>query len=339
MQITAEIGISAAAWLPPGRDKLGEARGALAADTNPGYDELPVTNEHSGPELAVLAGRQALADTGITGADLALLVHTWSHYQGHDFWSPPHYVADQLGAVDAFPLGIQQMCNGGAAAIHTAVAYMQTDPAIEQALVTTGDRFARPAFSRWSSDYGVAYGDGGTAALLTHLTDNSPSLRLLSISSAAAPEFERMHRGEDPFAPAPRWYRPEIDARATKRAFLRNSTPGFYQERERAQIKQVILGALSQAKVASDDRHLVAVALPRLHQEVLDSTYIPLLAALTNAVPVGFGQRTGHLGAGDLIANIADLQMGSQLRTGEIALVLSAGAGFTWTCAVVARTG
>ncbi|MBF6332241.1 hypothetical protein [Nocardia transvalensis] len=47
------------------------------------------------------------------------------------------------------------------------------------------------------------------------------------------------------------------------------------------------------------------------------------------------GELTGHLGAGDLAANCAELT--NILEPGDIALSFSSGGGFGFSCAVVQR--
>jgi len=75
-----------------------------------GVNEVPVADEPA-PDLAVRAGREALVQAGYPAERIGLLVHAWTWHQGHDFWSPAHYVASRLGARKALPFGVQQMCN------------------------------------------------------------------------------------------------------------------------------------------------------------------------------------------------------------------------------------
>jgi 3-oxoacyl-[acyl-carrier-protein] synthase-3 len=68
--------------------------------------------------------------------------------------------------------------------------------------------------------------------------------------------------------------------------------------------------------------------------------YGPAVAEVTNAPVADLGDRTGHLGAGDLLSNLTALSAGAsphRLERGEYAAVLSAGAGFTWSAVVVHR--
>jgi len=147
MRLPAPVGLSGlSTWIPSERQSAQEAvaLGLIEEDTAQelGYTGLPIA-QLSPPEMAVLAARRALsrADSdNSTGTGLVL--HAWMHYQGHDLWSPAHYIADQLGMGDAVPVGIQQVCNGGATAIEMAVARLATEPAVGRALVTTADRFA-----------------------------------------------------------------------------------------------------------------------------------------------------------------------------------------------------
>ncbi|MFF0610855.1 ketoacyl-ACP synthase III family protein [Nocardia tengchongensis] len=328
--------VTATHWIPEYRQKPADLEPSRRP-ADPGYTALAVSESSSGPELAVLAGRVALTAAGWEGADVGLLLYAWSHYQGHDFWSPAHFVAAGVGANSALPLGIQQMCNGGAAAVQAAATFLRGDPRRRRALVGTGDRFAEPGFHRWTGDYGVAYGDAGTAVLLSTEPDARPRLWLHAIATVAAPQLEAMTRGDDPAAPAPRWLRGAVDVRTTKKAFLRTLPRNRYAEIERAKLTEVITIALADAGLTGDDPRLARVILPRFHADALDSGYRPLVAELTPAETVDFGRDTGHLGAGDLAAGLADLLDQHLLAPGEYALVLSAGVGFSWSCAVVSR--
>jgi len=50
---------------------------------------------------------------------------------------------------------------------------------------------------------------------------------------------------------------------------------------------------------------------------------------------VYLGGRTGHLGAGDMLANMADVVEQQLIGPGEFAVILGCGSGFTWSTAVV----
>jgi 3-oxoacyl-[acyl-carrier-protein] synthase III len=297
---------------------------------------LPVSPGLPGPHWAVHAGTRALIAAGWTAEDLDLVVHAWIHHQGHDFWSPAHYVAAQLGASRAVPLGLQQMCNGAAAGLEIVASRLLADPIPAKALVTTGDRFAEEGFDRWRGDYGVWYGDGGTACLLERRDRGEETgLLLRSMASRAVAEAEALHRGVDPFTPAPRWTSPVIDVRRTKKAFIEtHGLDGFYARSHEA-LRGVVQDALADADLELDDPSVTLLAIPRVGQAVIAETYRPALEGLTKASVTSWGEHTGHLGAGDIIANLDRAVSSGSLRPGHVGLFVSAGGGFTFSCAVV----
>jgi 3-oxoacyl-[acyl-carrier-protein] synthase-3 len=83
-------------------------------------------------------------------------------------------------------------------------------------------------------------------------------------------------------------------------------------------------------------RYLV---MPRIGTGALAQFYVPSVRELElpHAEVLVLGRDTGHLGAGDVIANLADLIAGDRLAPGEVALLLSAGNGYTWSCVAVRR--
>ncbi|MFF9913289.1 3-oxoacyl-[acyl-carrier-protein] synthase III C-terminal domain-containing protein [Streptomyces sp. NPDC013457] len=364
MRLPSPLGISApSVWLPAGRQSSEEAvaRELVDAETAEelGYDRLPVA-DLAPPEMAVEAGRHALATAGVDAAAVGLVMHAWIHYQGHDLWSPAHFVADGIGARDAVPVGVQQVCNGGAAAVELAAARLFVEPELGHALITTADAFVEPGFDRWSGDYGIAYGDGATALVLHHLprteseTGTTPGttpgtgagaagatgggrpadLVLHALSTVAAPSLERMHRGDDPFSPAARSLGPRVDIRRTKKAFLQAEGMEAFTGASAAALRSAVGDCLA----AAGDVALRYVVAPRLGRKTVDLAYAPELTKLTGAELLRPGADTGHLGAGDAAASLADLHSRRLLGPGEYALVVSAGAGFTWSCLLVSGT-
>lgn len=338
MRLPKPLGLSGlSTWLPDERQTAQQAvaQGLVEAETAEelGYAALPVADA-AAPEMAVLAARAALRSAQVTPAELGLVLHSWMYYQGHDLWSPPHYIADQLGAVQAEPLGIQQVCNGGAAAIEVGAARLLVDPDLRYALVTTADRFAAPGFDRWRGDYGIAYGDGATALLLHAPEERPADLLLHAIATVAAPQLEQMHRGHDEFGLAPRSVSAQVDMRRTKKAFLEQEGLEAFTRASGASLEAVVGHCLDSAGLSPDSPRLRYVIPPRLGLKSIELAYAPALRKMLGTAEVlTKGSDTGHLGAGDAAASLAELQ--GRLTPGELALVVSAGAGFTWSCLLV----
>ncbi|HEV2778128.1 MAG TPA: ketoacyl-ACP synthase III family protein [Actinophytocola sp.] len=337
----APVGIAAAMlWTPPGRDIVTDAVAAGRVDPETaerlGYWELSTSDDRAGPQMAVLAAQKVLAEAGWSGEDLTLVVHAWLYHQGHDFWSAPHYVAHHIGARHAIPVGVQQTSNGCAAAIELAVSRMAADPDVDRCAVTTGDRFAGPGFDRWLSDFDVAYGDGATALLLHR---GPGPYRLLSVASVSAPEFEIMYRGADPFSAAPRETSSTVDTRRNKTVFRESGQLPRFAAILRRAVQRVIRQALAEADLEIDDPRVRYLTLPRIGSVALRELFRPPVdeLGLRHLKVLDLGRATGHLGAGDSIANLADLHTGDRMAPGEVALLLSVGNGHTWSCIAVRR--
>lgn len=340
MRLVRPLPIAAAVtWLPAECTTAEEAVAAGRIDRadaeRNAFAQLPVSALLHAPEMAAEAAAAALVAAEWRAEELNLILHAWTHHQGHDFWSPAHFIARRIEAHAAVPIGIQQMCNGGAVAIELAAASLQGDPATERALVTTADRFTAPPFDRWSSDYGVAYGDGATAVLIGVEDARPGRLELVGIATVADSELEAMHRGDEPFDQAPRGPAP-LDIRRRKKAFMAANGHERFTDAAASGARMAVERALTDADVAPHE--VACVALPRVGRSILETAYAPALALLDRAVPMSLAGRTGHLGAGDLAANLADIISEQRLETGAVAAVLGAGGGFSWTCAVVRAT-
>lgn len=341
MRIGGQVRITALATdLPATRESLADAvaAGRLSARDaqGNGYRQVPLSTDLAPPQLAVRAASAALDRARVPASELGLLVHAWTYYQGHDFWSPAHYVAAEIGALHAQPVGIQQMCNGGAAALETAATRLLVDPNLHRALVTTADCFRAPGFDRWQGDYGLVYGDGATAAVLEASTARpTRGFELLSLGTVAAPELERMHRGNDEFNSAARMPSSVVDVRRTKKAFLADTGKDAFARVVAARVAGALSEGLADAGVDVTKPRLVLV--PRLGGAALEEIYRPAVSSALPATVVDLGHDTGHLGAGDVIANLAAAQEHELLRPGDVGIALSAGAGFTWSCVVVRR--
>ncbi|SMC48535.1 ketoacyl-ACP synthase III family protein [Kibdelosporangium aridum] len=338
MRLPQPTGIAAAVvWLPPQRHTAADAIAAGVLDepmaARIGYRELTVS-ALAPPEMAVLAARKAVADAGCRAEDIGFLAHASLYHQGHDFWSAPHYIANEIGASTAIPVGVQQTSNGAAAAIDIALARMVIDPDAALSLVTTADRFAPPGFDRWSSDFDVAYGDAATALLLT--TGDAP-YQLLASATVAGSRFERVYRGDDPFSSAPR--SGAVDVRRTKLAFRGSGELPLLAATVRSSVHRVVRHVLADMDMTVTDPRVRYLTLPRIGTGALAELYEGPVAELELASTevLDLGRETGHLGAGDSIANLADIDAAGMLAPGEIVLLLSVGNGFTWSCLAVRR--
>jgi 3-oxoacyl-[acyl-carrier-protein] synthase-3 len=123
-----------------------------------------------------------------------------------------------------------------------------------------------------------------------------------------------------------------VDVQATKRRYLQDHGSQSLNEAMLGMVRKLlgaVLSDLAQAGLRADG----SVYLPRLMDATLDTLYAPAVAELTDRPLARRGHVTGHLGAGDLIANLADAQQDQ--RGPRVDLFISAGAGFTVSIAAI----
>jgi 3-oxoacyl-[acyl-carrier-protein] synthase-3 len=342
MKIRGELSIKAAAtYVPATLQKVDEAieLGMLEIEDSDraGVVALTVAEGLAAPEMAVLAGRQAIADAAIDPAMIDLVTHAWLYYQGHDLWSSAHFVAANVGAVNATAFGLQQLSNGGALGVQLGATHLRANSDMQYALVTTGDNFCMPGINRWTTDFDVGLGDSGTALLLGRRDGQTDKLRVLSLGSASMPELEAIYRGTDEFSPYPFWHSMPIDARRPKKAFRAATDLEQFVLTVRSKLAEALQRALNDADITVNDPRICLAVMPRVGQKMIDGIFQPAVEGIPNLKTVHLGTQTGHLGAGDFLANISDVIRLNLLGPGQIGLILSSGGSCSWTCAVIER--
>ncbi|WBB81517.1 ketoacyl-ACP synthase III family protein [Micromonospora sp. WMMD882] len=289
-----------------------------------------VSEDESGPEMAAHAARTAVRQAGAAPAEIDLILHADTWYQGHDMWAPASFVQREAVGNSCPAIEVRQMSNGGLCALDLAVGYLLADPERTSALVTTGDRFCAPAFDRWRSDPGTVFGDAGTAVVVSRRPGFA---RLRSIVTVADAGLEQMQRGVDGFGPAPASVRATVDVETLRQDFVRASgLDGILDRIDRGQ-SEAIERALADAGTKLDD--VDWFVLPNLGRGRLNAHFFQKFAIDPDRTTWSWGRQVGHLGAGDQIAGLGQLADSGVLQPGQRVLLAGVGAGFTWSCAVV----
>ncbi|MFF3182721.1 MULTISPECIES: ketoacyl-ACP synthase III family protein [Rhodococcus] len=290
------------------------------------YSTSAARDGEVGVNYAVDTGKAAVKAAGIDPGAISVAAHSWVYDQGHEIWSPSHYVAHEIGLVNATPINVYHVSNGGALSIDVVHSWLSAHDETH-GLVTTGERFDLPRFDRWASSEGVAYGDGGTAVLVSR--EPRPwTLRVKALAHTSAPQLERMHRGNDALG-AHSCSDARVDVGRLKDEFFGEQSKKEFASARHRYVRALVSAAIEAASgTVVDETYLPRIGKPAFGQ------YDRTVSEATGVSARFTADTTGHLGSGDLIANLADFESRSNARS---ALFLSAGAGFTWTALVVER--
>lgn len=293
-----------------------------------GYESVTVARDIAAADLAVEAARVAVRRCGIPAEEFGLVLHGSLWFQGLDMWASASYVANQSVGGQAVAFDVQQRSNGGMGALHLAAAYLGSGAA-STALITTGDRFAEPAFNRWGSQFYTLFGDAGTALVLS--TERGFA-RLVSCVAAADNTLEGWGRGSTPFTTAPGQ---EAPVPVLRRAAEHAATPEAENSWERIEAAMLRIRdqALADAGVGIED--ITRAVVPFIHRGGGQGENYDLLGFGEKKSVWEFGRQVGHLGAGDQFAGLNYLLERGHLGTGDLVLLFGLGVGFSLTAAVV----
>lgn len=293
-------------------------------------ESVAVSLGQSAAEMAVDAARLALDRARSTAADIDLILHADTYHQGQDLWPVASYIQRETVRNACSAIEIRQMSCGGMAAIDLAVSYLLADPSRSDALLTTSDRMCLPGVNRWSTDPGTPYADGATALVLSKTEGYA---RLRSIVMFADSELEQVHRGHEPFSPAPFTHRMPVDFEAAKQAFTREYGLSYAINRVNGSQRYTIKQALSDADL--DLSEVDWIVLPHFGHRRLESMYFRELNIDPAKTTWQWSRTIGHLGAGDQFASLDWLVNTGRAQPNQHILLVGIGAGYTWGAAVV----
>lgn len=293
-----------------------------------GVQAAAVSDTHPA-HLAARATEQALRRIALDATDIALVLYASLFDQVHGLWAPASYLQRVALGNDCLAMEIGQVSNGAMTGIEIAQAYLAADPGRHSALIATGDRLTMPRFNRWSSDPGTVYADGGTAAVLS---SREGFARVLTITSVSDAQLEGMHRMGEAFGEVPASAPETIDLSECKDNYVAEAGPLATARIAEGQ-HRVIQQALDQTGLKIDDfQHF---CLPHMGWRRLRAGFFTPFGIDPEKTTWCWSKSIGHLGPGDPVASLDHLAGTGQLRQGDLCLVASVGAGFTWSVMIL----
>ncbi|MFF3764295.1 ketoacyl-ACP synthase III family protein [Streptomyces sp. NPDC001922] len=290
-----------------------------------------VVSDEFAPDMAVRAVRQAMERSAARPADVRMILHASTYYQGQDMWTPASYIQQQTIGGNAPAVDVDQKSNGGVAALSLGAAYLAACDDDAAVLLTTGERFCDPGFDRYRSESGTVMADGATATVLTRRPGFA---RVLATVLTADPTLEEMYRGRS-LRDAPASGDKPLDMRSRKKLFMRSRL------RDLEKISEQVAGgvgdcmgrALSEAKTElAEVRRFV---LPNVGQTVRWWSVLAGMGVGHERTTWDFGRGIGHLGAGDQALGLHHLVATGAVEPGDRVVLAGTGYGFNWGCAVV----
>jgi 3-oxoacyl-[acyl-carrier-protein] synthase-3 len=267
-------------------------------------------------DLVLEAASTAIAEAGITGQDVNLIVD-YSTFPGENsqYFSFANKLSAELGAETSLNLGFK---SGGCGALHlaikTALGWMSTDESIQTALLVTGD--GAPQGSRSLLPITVQ-GDAASAVILTRTGAEGPFLL-----GVEAMTLGHLH---DAIALVKTNGHLEIKVDA---ACMENEVMPVYYLNLFWLVKKVL--AANSLSLSNIDHFIYSNISQRDREGFRRMVGLP-----EGGLPVTPMADYGHTFASDLVINYVHLQREGRIRPGQLLLFASAGIGFTWGVTLV----
>lgn len=303
-----------------------------------GQRSVSVARDSTGMDLAVRAGHNALASLAqITDGPLPVPeahfhAAIWRGSRGIDFWSRASYVRSRLGmpAGPGIATEINAMSNSLVGGIDLSARILAGSPDTDHILLTGGETFGPPAFDHLTTDHGIAYGDGGSALILSR----HPGLaQILATASYTDPTLEQLHRGHSRFLPAGTTETGIEHVHQRKTQYLKTVGTKSVRTRNTRGIRDVMNRVLTDTKLTTSD--LAWVLLPHyghhhLETQCLQPLNIPAAVTLKHA-----GDQWGHIGPNDQIIGLTHLLARHAVAPGDHVALIGVGVGMSWTAAIL----
>jgi 3-oxoacyl-[acyl-carrier-protein] synthase-3 len=328
------------AWHPktvPVDEAIADGRYDLAVQRRTGQQRVAVAETETVPEMAVLAGQQALERSGLPPERFSLLLHAVATHNGLEAWSAASFVQDQVLGGHGFAYEIHQHSNGAVGALELACGYLMASPDRPAAMITAADQFAPPRWDRWRSAPLLVYADGASAVVLARGTGFA---RVVTVASVADAALEGLHRGHLSFSPdATNGYPVSIGQRILEFTERTGVTLEDAKVRMADTVRRATATACAEADMGmADAQHVVSAHLGRelLYDQVLDPLGVDIDRSTWR-----LGAQIGHAGAADQFVGLNHLVEEEKLTDGDRVLVVGLGGGFNATTAVleIVRTG
>ncbi|HXH97445.1 MAG TPA: beta-ketoacyl-ACP synthase III [Gaiellaceae bacterium] len=267
-------------------------------------------------DLALPAARDALAEAGLEGSDIDLIVVA-TVTPDMAFPSTGAILADQLGAVDAAAYDLSSGCTGFMYAIAQAYGMVAAGLA-QRALVVGGDVLSKVL--DWSDRSTlVLFGDGAGAVVLEPVSEGGFLGFELGADGSGGPSLWLPGSGSRLFEDA------SSHVKMNGREVFKFATRILVQSAE------AVLDRCG-LQIADVDVYVPHQANVRIIDHATKKLGVPSERVVTNV------DRYGNTSSGSIPLALADARADGRLRAGSLVLMTGMGAGLSWGSALMRWT-
>jgi len=294
-----------------------------------GVKHIHVANDDEHPfTMGLSAAKDALADAGIQGEDLDLVIFVSGGDYDYRNWCPSSAVAHALGCSHAYAFEVRNGCAGGNLACNIAGGLMDRDASIKHALVICADTLSRIVSTKLKECHPLLYfGDGAAAVVLKRDHPRYQFLSFAEHTDGALGDLLKIEAGGTRLPITPdfnQWDKcyakvdPEKFADLINRVYLKEYVDVIKLAVGRSghEMKDMDYILMNQVKNSLRAHILEGIEMPQ------DHTYVSLI-------------EFGHIGPADSLFTMAMAHREGLLPEGNLAILATSGMGFSWAASII----
>jgi 3-oxoacyl-[acyl-carrier-protein] synthase-3 len=294
-----------------------------------GFEFVHVADDDEHPStMGLAAARDALAEAGIQGEDLDLVIFVSGGDYDYRNWCPSTAIVRELGCHRAYSFEIRNGCAGGVLACNVAAGMMDRDPSVNNALVVCADTLSRIVSAEIPECQPLLYfGDGAAAVVLRrdhpryqlksfaeHTDGDLGDLLRIDVGGTRQPFTKEFSDWDRAYARVDA----EVFADLINRVYLNEYVSVINRAVERSghDLAEMEFILMNQVKASLREKILETIGMPQ------DHTYVSL-------------DEYGHMGPADSLFTLAMAHRKGLLPEGKLAILAASGLGFSWVAGVL----
>ncbi|MEL6268670.1 MAG: 3-oxoacyl-ACP synthase [Chloroflexota bacterium] len=280
--------------------------------------------------MASRAAEAAIAQAGISPAEIDLVISHGSEHKDHVVWNAAAKVQHNVGAVNAYAFEMYALCAGAPIAMNMAKGMMLADPSLETVLLVAGSRENDLLnYSNQRSRFMFNFGSGGGAMVLQRGVDKNLVLGASAITDGSLSESvilteQAVAEGEPLTVGEVKGRLDVTDMDYMSARLGESSLPNF---------TRVMTEAVEKSGATVDDIAFVGIT----HMKRSFYTQILESVGLTPDQSV-YLEDYGHVQSVDQALAIELGLAQGKIKPGDLIVLAGAGTGYTWS-AVAVRWG
>ena len=321
------IGLSGiAAYIPDGRILVKDLLPrATASDLKKiGTTAILYEPQLTATDMAYEASVKALEAAGVTSLEIDLIVNTQGSMHDYLMWNVSAEIQNRINARNAIFLDIYQGCSGFTAGLMTAESYLRSGNA-KKVLVNTADKWDCCIRSRNIGR--MVYGEAGVAVVVEDGCERNQIISHNMISRGDLNDISRMRIGNvfppEKAYPLQYYEFDVINAEKSREKLVPINVENFF-----------LVGEKAVAKVGLSVADIDQIIFPNvgfgLFEKVIDRYGHNI--AKTN---YDYVADSGDCGSADVFLSYCRMLKDGKLKKDEYVLLLSQGAGFTWSAIII----